>query len=106
MNYRVRNIVLAVGLALLAALLTTFYVTNYKKRVQSQQETVPVLVAQQNIPAGTLGADVVKRHWVSVQDVPRKSFVPGALAATTAIQGQIVVQPIYTGEQVTARRFG
>jgi Flp pilus assembly protein CpaB len=106
MTYRVRNIVLAVGLALLAALLTTFYVTNYKKHVQSQEQTVPVLVAKQNIPAGTLGSDVVKKHWVSIETVPRKSFVPGALANAGAIQNQIVVQPIYAGEQVTARRFG
>ena len=33
MTYRLRNIVLAVGLAALAALLTSFYVANYKKTV-------------------------------------------------------------------------
>ena len=35
MTYRVRNIAIAVALAVVAALLTTFYVTNYKKSVQS-----------------------------------------------------------------------
>ena len=33
MTYRLRNIVLAVVLATLAALLTSFYVSNYKKSV-------------------------------------------------------------------------
>ena len=31
MTYRIRNILIAVGLALVAMLLTLFYITNYKR---------------------------------------------------------------------------
>ena len=34
MTYRIRNIAIAIALALVAALLVTFYVSNYKRRVQ------------------------------------------------------------------------
>ena len=45
MTYRLRNIVLAVGLAALAALLTSFYVANYKRTVQQDEASVTVYVA-------------------------------------------------------------
>jgi len=45
MTYRVRNIFIAVGLAVVAALLTTFYVANYKRHVRQAETTVTVYVA-------------------------------------------------------------
>ena len=56
MTYRVRNIVIAVVLAALAALMTSYYVTNYKRHVQQGEDHVKVYVASQDIPAGTAGA--------------------------------------------------
>ena len=50
MTYPVRNIFVAVGLAVVAALLTTFYVANYKRHVR-QADTVTVYVAKKDIPA-------------------------------------------------------
>ena len=47
MTYRIRNIGIAVALAIVAALLTTFYVTNYKRTVQQGEDMVPVYVAAQ-----------------------------------------------------------
>ena len=55
MTYRARNILVAVALALVAALLTTFYVTNYKRNVQTGEDTVKVFVAAKDVPAGTPG---------------------------------------------------
>jgi Flp pilus assembly protein CpaB len=52
MTYRTRNIAIAVGLALVAMLLTLFYVVNYRRSVQNGQSTVDVYVATRDIPAG------------------------------------------------------
>src|SRR5437667_2660 len=49
MTYRVRNIGIAVALAVVAALLTSFYVTNYKRHVQRGEDHVTVLVAKHDI---------------------------------------------------------
>jgi Flp pilus assembly protein CpaB len=106
MTYRMRNILIAVGLALAAALLTVFYVSNYKSSVQSKEETVNVLVASRDIPVGTLGSQVVSEKMLTVQEVPRKAIVAGTISKPEELQGLIATQPVYIGEQVTARRFG
>jgi pilus assembly protein CpaB len=106
MTYRLRNILIAVGLAVVAALLTVFYVSNYKSSVRSDSETVSVLVASQDIPQGTLGSAVVAKNMLTTQEIPRKAIVNGTISQPTDIQNLIATQPIYIGEQVTARRFG
>ena len=103
MTYRVRNIVIAVALAAVAALLTSFYVTSYKRHVQRGEDHVTVLVAKKDISEGTSGADI--SGLLAPQDVPRKSVVPGAISSADDVAGLVATQPTLEGEQVTARRF-
>ena len=105
MTYRVRNIVIAVALAALAAMLTSFYVANYKRHVQQGEEHVTVLVANKDIALGTPGADVVGHHLLSTREVARRTVVPGAISSPDQIEKLVATQPTYAGEQVTARRF-
>lgn len=106
MTYRLRNILIAVGLAVVAALLTVFYVSNYKSSVRSDSETVSVLVAAQDIPQGMLGQQIIEKKMLTTQEIPRKAIVNGTIARPEDIAGLIATQPVYIGEQVTARRFG
>lgn len=103
MAYRARNILIAVALAAVAALLTSFYVTSYKRHVQRGEDHVTVLVAKKNIPEGTTGADAAKM--LAPQDVPRKSVVPGAVSSGDQLQGLVATQTTLQGEQVTTQRF-
>jgi Flp pilus assembly protein CpaB len=105
MTYRVRNIVVAVALALIAALLTTFYVANYKRHVRQSESTVTVYVAKHDIPQGTTGADLIKNGWISTQQVVQRTVVPGAISNPDQVRNLITRQDIYTGEQVSLRRF-
>src|SRR6266540_5511047 len=105
MTYRLRNIGIAVALAIVAALLTTFYVTNYKRNVQQGEDTVPVYVASHDIALGTSGADVANRKMLRVEHVPRRSVVPGAISQPDQIDKLVAVEPIYAGEQVSTNRF-
>ena len=106
MTYRVRNIGIAVALALVAALLTTFYVSNYRRHVQRQQAATPVLVAVRDIPAGTPGTTIAAGHYVAVRNVVQKNRVPGAFTSPSQLQRLVATQQIFEGEQVSARRFG
>jgi Flp pilus assembly protein CpaB len=106
MNYRVRNVVIAVALAVVAGALTLFYVTNYKKSVQSERETVGVLVVAKDIPAGTPGSEIIGRDMLVRREVARDAVVPGAISNPLQIRNLVAVQPVFAGEQVTARRFG
>jgi Flp pilus assembly protein CpaB len=105
MTYRIRNIGIAVALAIVAALLTTFYVTNYKRSVQQGEEKVPVYVASHDIPLGTSGSDVAHNSMLRVDHVTRRSVVPGAISQPDQIDKLVAVEPIYAGEQVSTRRF-
>jgi Flp pilus assembly protein CpaB len=103
MTYRVRNIVIAVVLAAMAALLTSFYVTNYKKSVQQGEELEQVWVAKADIPAGMTGDEAAKL--LGPKQVASRTVVPGAISNPREIESKIVAQPVYAGEQVTVRRF-
>jgi Flp pilus assembly protein CpaB len=103
MTYRVRNIVIAVVLAALAALMTSFYVTNYKRHVQQGEKHVQVYVASQDIPAGTTGVDAMRM--LKKKAVTQNGVAPGAISKPSEIKQKIASQRIYAGEQVTVNRF-
>ncbi|MGB2875332.1 MAG: Flp pilus assembly protein CpaB [Gaiellaceae bacterium] len=103
MAYRARNILIAVALAAVAALLTSFYVTSYKRHVQRGEDHVTVLVAKRDIPEGTTGADAA--HMMSPVDVPRRDLVPGYVKSPNEIATLVATQKTLQGEQVTTRRF-
>ena len=105
MTYRLRNIGIAIALAVVAALLTTFYVTNYKRSVQHGESKVPVYVASHDIELGTSGSDVARGGMLRVQQVPRRSVVPGAISQPDQIEKLVAVDKIYAGEQVSTNRF-
>src|SRR5579862_1125744 len=105
MTYRVRNVTIAIALALVAALLTLFYVTNYRRSVQQGQASVHVYVAAHNIAAGTAGSDLIRNHAFDVVSVARRNVVPGAISDPSQVASLVVSEPIYAGEQVTVRRF-
>src|SRR5205823_14159579 len=101
---RLWQVVAAAGLALLAVLLTTFYVTNYKRHVQHSEAQVSVVLAAKDIPVDTPGSELLSGKWLTKQMVPRRQVVPGAISSPEQLRTLIATQPIYAGEQVTARR--
>src|ERR671934_2517882 len=105
MNYRVKNIGIAVALAALAAILTSVYVVNYKRHVQRGEGKVTVLVAAKDIPAGTSGADIIDQKLLKEQTVPRKAVVAGAISSPDQLSQYVATQDVYEGEQVSTRRF-
>ena len=105
MTYRLRNIGIAVALALVAGLLTVFYVTNYKREVRSAEADVTVYVASKDIPAGTSGEEVMSGGYLTKQEVAKRSVTPGAISTPEQLEGRLAAAPVYAGEQVTTRRF-
>jgi len=104
-TYRLRNIVLAVVLATLAALLTSFYVSNYKKSVEDAHDNVTVWVAKRDIPPGTTGSEALSRGMIREVKMARGSVVPGAISETTQIEADVATEWVYAEEQVSERRF-
>jgi Flp pilus assembly protein CpaB len=105
MNYRAKNIGIAIVLAALAAILTSVYVVNYKRHVQHGEGKVTVLVAARDIPVGTSGADVIDQKMLKEQTVPRKAVVAGAISSPDQLTQYVATQDVFEGEQVSTRRF-
>jgi Flp pilus assembly protein CpaB len=105
MNYRAKNIGIAVALAALAAILTSVYVVNYKRHVQSGEGKVTVLVAARDIAAGTSGADLVDHGMLKKQTVPKKAVVAGAISSPDQLAQYVATADVFQGEQVSTRRF-
>ena len=106
MTYRVRNIIIAAALALTAAMLALFYVANYKRHVQHSESTVRRLRREGRHP----GRHIRRRHLEAPHAglVARWSsapIVPGAISNADQVQNLVTTAPIYSGEQVTLRRF-
>jgi Flp pilus assembly protein CpaB len=103
MTYRVRNLAIALGLALFAVLIVSVYVSQVKRDVSSGNKPVTVYVAKTDISAGTPGEEVA--HLLTPMTVPRRNVVPGAISDPKEIADGVTSQQIYQGEQVTDRRF-
>lgn len=105
MSYRLRNVGVAAILALLAAVLTFFYVGNYKQNVREGEELVSVYAATRDIPIGATGSELIAENAFASHEVARRSVVPGAISNPDQTEGLVVTQAILSGEQVSTRRF-
>ena len=83
-RYRLRNTLVATGLALIGIVLVLLYVTGYRNNVLRGADLVQVFVAARDIPQGTTGADVAGGGYLERQSVLRRMQsgpqLPGAVA--------------------------
>jgi pilus assembly protein CpaB len=107
LNYRMRNILVATALALLAIVLTLVYVSHARSSsTAAGSAPVHVLVAAKDIPIGTSGRALTGNGWL-VQKTFQGSDVPaGAVSSVAQLGSLVAIQPTYRGEQIVARRFG
>jgi pilus assembly protein CpaB len=103
MTYRLRNIAIAIALAALAAVLTSFYVSQYKQDLKKGQEPTAVWVATEDIAEGSTGAEVADS--LEKRDIAKEHVVPGAIVNPSDVAEKVVTEKIYAGEQVTTLRF-
>ncbi len=103
MTYSVRNIAIAVVLAIAAAAAVLVYTTSYRQSITKGQARVNVLVATRDIPAGTPFAqaqDALKLTAILADDK-----TPGALTAIDGMAGKVASQTVFAGQQVVAAVF-
>ncbi|HEX5469069.1 MAG TPA: Flp pilus assembly protein CpaB [Gaiellaceae bacterium] len=103
MTYRLRNIAIAVALAVLAAMMTSFYVKQQKEDIQQGQDLTTVWVAKSDIPAGTAGDDVSGQ--LESTQVAKSAVTPGAIVQPEDLAGKVSSETVYAGEQVSLLRF-
>lgn len=105
---RSRNLLVASALAALAAVLTMVYVGHGKSGTAhaASDTTVPVLVATRDIPVGTAVSKALADGSIRVRRIPPDARGADSLASAASIGGEVVIQPVYAGDQLSARRLG
>lgn len=106
MNRRSVLLLLATVVALVGALLVFLYVRSADSRAQAQYDTVKVLkVVQQIEPGETIDAAAGSGK-LSLEAVPVKDVVPGAVDSIESLKGSVAITTIYIGEQILPDKFG
>jgi Flp pilus assembly protein CpaB len=105
MNYSVRNIIIAGGLALVAVIAVLLYTSSVRDKARQDQHRVLVLVASRDIAPGTTGKQVIDEHLLVPKAVIQTDEIPGALTSLTGLQNLVVSQTIYHAQQVPAAVF-
>jgi Flp pilus assembly protein CpaB len=109
MNYSVRNIVIAAGLALLAVVAVLLYTSSVKSKAKSAEVRVKVLVATRDIEPGTTFAQVRSGHMLAEREVLQTDMLPGVLTQSAVngdrYFGQVVSQKLFSGQQVPGAVF-
>ncbi len=92
-------LLLGLMLGVVAAALIVVYLNGAKNESGGtgvSGPTVPVVVASQNIAAGTR----ITAEMVTVKDVADAAVLSGAFDTSDAVVGQVTVVPVVTGEQI------
>jgi Flp pilus assembly protein CpaB len=105
MNYSIRNLVIAGGLAIVAIVAVLVYTSNVQQAAKQGQARVKVYVARVDVPAGTPANDVIARGDLIQKDVVQDDQLPGVLTATAGIKDMVLKQDLFTGQQVAAQSF-
>src|SRR3954465_14812453 len=93
----------ALVLALAGAVVLVAYVRGADARAAAGLQTVPVLVVQQLVPAGTPADQLADK--VDTELVPAKTAVPGRVLHLADLAGKVAAVDLQPGEQLLAGRF-
>jgi pilus assembly protein CpaB len=100
---------LVVTVALLAAIGATaavlLYVNNVRKDAVTGGDVVDVIVATQDVPAGTQLDPLVDAGSFAREQVPSDVVVQGAVTDVQQLQGRTTREAILAGEQIPASRL-
>jgi pilus assembly protein CpaB len=98
-------VALAVGCALAAAVVLLIALSQYKQNLSTANRQESVLVATGTIQKGTSADLIAQERMYRPTPVLVKSLATGALTNAAALQGQVAVQNILPGQQLTAADF-
>ena len=96
---------IALLLAVMAAAGVVLYTMNVKQEAVTGGPTSTVVVASEDVPAGTQLDELIEQGSLVEQQIPRNYVVPGAVKTLEELQGKTVSQPLLEGEQILSNRI-
>lgn len=95
-------VALALLLAVMAAAAVVLYTNGVKKDATSGGELTTVIVATQNIPAGTSLDTLIESGAFKELNVPTDAVVEGAVTGLAQLRGQTITTPIVANQQLAS----
>jgi pilus assembly protein CpaB len=106
MSRRAVLVVVALAVAALSTALLTLYVRDAQARADARQDLVQVLVAKQDVKAGTTGQELLDEGLADLISIPKSAANPDALSELSPrLRTFHLDAPVYTGEQILSKRF-
>jgi Flp pilus assembly protein CpaB len=106
MSYSVRNIVIALVLAVVAAGLVIMYTSNVKSQADKGLKTTTVVVSKGDVVAGTPVNVLVSGGEFTTRQVATKDVVPGAFTSISSLNTSLATATnITAGAQITPAMF-
>ena len=106
MTYSVRNIVIALVLAAVAAGLVILYTGNVQKQAHDSQQNVTVVVAKSAISAGSPVKELIDTGAFETRQVVQRDVVPGAYTSIDSLNKDLATAgPVTAGSQITPSMF-
>jgi Flp pilus assembly protein CpaB len=106
MTYSVRNIVIALVLAAVAAGMVILYTGNVKKQAHDSQQNVTVVVAKTAIAGGSPTKELIDTGAFETRQVVQRDVVPGAFTSVDSLNKNLATAgPITAGSQITPSMF-
>jgi Flp pilus assembly protein CpaB len=101
-----KNIVISVLLALAAAAALVVYMSQVRDQAASGERNVQVVVATQDIHAGTPVDDAIAAGDFGTRTVRAADAPAAAISDLDSMRGEVITQELFRGDTVTANRVG
>lgn len=104
---KTRGVALAVAvvLALAATWAVYAYVQGVRSRAEDPPKMVSVIVAKQDIPAGTVLDELIEGNAFTSISVPDNAVIEGAITDLAQLEQTTAAYPILQGEQISTLRL-
>ncbi|HEV8450353.1 MAG TPA: hypothetical protein VGQ45_02895 [Gaiellales bacterium] len=101
-----RNLIISFVLAIAAAAALFVYTSHVRQSAESSSDTVTVIVATHEVPVGTTVDEARSQGYLGYQPVRQSDVADGAVTSFGAVNGQVITQNLYNGDQLTVNRVG
>lgn len=104
MKLRGLSLAVAFSLAAVAAMTVFLYAKGVKETAESGGDKMRVLVAQEDIPAGTELTELASSAF-ELEEFPEETVVRDAITDPALLEGQVTSTAVLAGEQMSAARL-
>jgi pilus assembly protein CpaB len=103
---RIILLIVATAIAAVGTVLVYTYAKNADDRAMADESPVTVVVAKNEIPAGTPVLQAIESGDFEQRDIPSATAIDGAMSSVEPIKEQVALTTIFPNQQLSTQMFG